>query len=110
MAIQTKKMTASEFLELPVSNLPHELLNGEEIMSPAPTIEHQRLLFRIAQLLARLVPNGEVFVAPLDVYFDETNVVQPDIVWIAAGSACVPVEGKYFKGGPDLLVAIFTPG
>lgn len=110
MAIQTRKITANEFLELPISNLPHELLDGEEIMSPAPTIEHQRVLFRIAQLLAGIIPNGEVFLAPLDLYLDESNVVQPDIVWIAEGSTCIPIEGKYFKGAPDLVVEIFSPG
>ncbi len=110
MAIQTRKITASEFLKLPVSNLPHELLNGEEIMSPAPSIEHQETSARIFQLLIRLIPNGKVLYAPLDLYFDESNVVQPDIMWIAAGSACVPFEGKYFKGAPDLIVEILSPG
>jgi Uma2 family endonuclease len=110
MAIQTRKITATEFLELPVSSLPHELLDGEEIMSPAPTIEHQRVLFRLAQFLAGIVPNGEVFLSPLDLYLDEVNVVQPDIVWIATNSNCIPVEGKYFKGAPELVVEIFSPG
>src|SRR5450755_4360772 len=69
MAIRTQKMTASEFLAQPVSNLPHELINGEEIMSPSPTVIHQRLVRLVFKLLERSIPNGEVFFAPLDVYW-----------------------------------------
>jgi Uma2 family endonuclease len=110
MTIQTRKITANEFLELPESNLPHELLDGEEIMSPAPTIGHQETSGLIYQLLLRLIPNGKVLYSPLDVYLDDFNVVQPDLVWIADGGVCKPVEGKYFKGAPDLVVEIFSPG
>ena len=51
MSIQTRKMSANEFLALPVSNLPLELINGEAIMSPSPSVAHQRLLARLFDLL-----------------------------------------------------------
>jgi len=47
---------------------------------------HQRVLFRVAKLIERLIPNGEVLIAPMDVYFDEQNVPQPDVFWIASNS------------------------
>ena len=110
MAIELKRMTASEFLALPETTLPHELLNGEVTMSPAPTLEHQRLLLRLAKLVEHIVPNGEVFITPVDVYLDESNVLQPDLVWVAEGSAAKSVDNKYLKGAPDLVVEIFSPG
>jgi Uma2 family endonuclease len=110
MATETRKMTASEFLQLPVSNLPHELINGEEVMAPAPTGNHQRVLLEAAILLKRLVPNGEVLIAPVDVYLDDLDIVQPDIVWVAEGSHCTWVEDKHLRGAPDLVVEIFSPG
>ena len=110
MAIELKRMTASEFLALPETTLPHELLNGEVTMSPAPTLEHQRLLLRLAKLLERIVPNEEVFITPVDLYLDESNVLQPDLVWVAEGSAVKSLDIKYLKGAPDLVVEIFSPG
>src|SRR5215212_9009481 len=110
MSVQTRKMTASEFLALPVSNMPHELINGEAIMSPSPSVAHQRLLARLFDILRKLVPNGEVFLAPLDVYLDDTNIVQPDLLWVAADNTNILIEDNLLRGAPDLTVEIFSPG
>jgi Uma2 family endonuclease len=110
MAVQTRRITARDFLALPTTNLPHELIHGEEIMSPSPTLSHQLLSSRLFKLLERLVPDGIVLYAPLDVYLDEENVVQPDVLWAAAGGVCKPVADKYLSGAPDLTVEILSPG
>ncbi len=60
-------------------------------------------------MLDRLIPDGEVFVAPLDVYLDEVNIVQPDVMWIAADSQCVEVEGRHLRGAPKLGLAVLSP-
>lgn len=110
MAEQTNiRMTAAEFFELPESNQPTELLDGELIMSPAPIPLHQRLTRHLYDLLAKLIPNGEIFFAPTDVHFDEFNVAQPDLLWIAENSRC-KVGAKYLEGPPDLIIEIFSPG
>src|SRR5258708_4282463 len=98
MTTQTQKMSAKTFLALPVSNLPHELLHGEEMMSLSPSKNHQRVSFRLAKLIERLIPNGEVFYAPVDVYFDDENIVQTDVLWVAEDSLCTWVEDKYLQG------------
>ncbi len=77
MAVQTR-MTANEFLTLPETNLPTELINGEVIMSPSPEVYHQDVVLEVALLLRQRVPNGKVHIAPLDVHLDDNNVVQPD--------------------------------
>ncbi len=110
MAVQTRRMTAHEFLALPTTNLPHELIHGEEIMSPSPTLSHQRLSSRLFKLIERLAPGGTVLYAPLDVYLDEENVAQPDVFWATEGGTCKLVEGKYLSGAPDLTVEILSPG
>jgi Uma2 family endonuclease len=107
MAVQTR-MTAAEYLALPETTQRSDLINGEIIMSPAPTVEHQRLVGRLFNLLQRLVPNGEVFLTPLDVYLDDENVVQPDVMWVAADSKCV-AESNYLSGAPDLVVEVLSP-
>ncbi|MCA0454276.1 MAG: Uma2 family endonuclease [Chloroflexi bacterium] len=110
------RMTAAEYLQMPESNQRTELLDGvfsrygEDEMSPAPVNDHQRLVRRSSRVLEDLIPNGEVFTAPSDVHFDELNVVQPDIFWVAEDSQCVEVDGKYWCGAPDLIIEVLSPG
>jgi Uma2 family endonuclease len=107
--VEKLRMTAAEFFELPESNLPVELIKGEVIMSPAPVPKHQRVSRKSLLVLENLIPNGELFYSPIDVYLDEDNVPQPDIVWVAADSRCV-ISEKRLEGPPDLIVEIFSPG
>ena len=110
MIDQTRtRMTAAEFFERPETNQFEELLEGELIVSPAPTPNHQRLVGNLYFLLRQIVPNGEVLIGPVDVYLDADNVAQPDILWVAEGSRCVITE-KRLEGPPDLMIEIFSPG
>lgn len=109
MAVQAR-MTASEFLALPESSLPVELINGEVFMSPAPELNHQDIVLRLALLIKQRLQGGKVYVAPVDVHLDDANVVQPDVLWIAPESACIAVEGKRLQGAPDFVVEVFSPG
>jgi Uma2 family endonuclease len=109
MVEQTKvRMTAAEFFQLPETTEPIELIDGELIVSPTPIPKHQRVSGRSFILLEKLIPNGELFYAPMEVYFDDENIPQPDILWIAANSRCVVGE-KRLEGPPDLIVEIFSP-
>jgi Uma2 family endonuclease len=110
MVIQTR-ITAREFLALPETMLPHELIEGEEIMSPAPSVDHQRLIARVYELIRQIAPNGEVFLSPVDIYLDDDNVVQPDVFWVSQGGACVISQDRnYMRGAPDLVVEVISPG
>ncbi len=110
------RITASEYLQMPETNQRTELLDGQLIVyggddvSPAPVNEHQRLVRRGTHVLDDLIPNGEIFTAPTDVHFDEVNVVQPDIFWVAENSQCVEMDGKYWYGAPDLIIEVLSPG
>ena len=103
------RMTAEQFFQLVESNQPTELIEGEVIVSPSPIVMHQRISRQLVALLLRVIPNGELFFAPMDVYFDAQNVLQPDVIWVAENSQCTIGE-KYLDGPPDLLVEIFSPG
>lgn len=93
----TRRITASEYLQMPESNQRTELLDGqliiygEDVVGPAPVNDHQRLVRRGSRVLENLITNGEVFTAPTDVHFDELNVTQPDIFGVAENSRCVEV-------------------
>jgi Uma2 family endonuclease len=104
----TTRMTAAEFLALPETNQPTELLNGVMIVSPSPVPNHQLTSNHLEMLVVALMPNGTMFHAPIDLYLDDANIPQPDIVWIAENSRCV-IGKKYLEGPPELVIEIFSP-
>lgn len=111
MAEQIKtRMTAAEFLELPETNLPRQLLNGEVIEMNAPMLDHQKCVLNIALLFKQAAQRlgGEAYVSPVDVYFDELNVPQPDVIYLAPGSACQPEGLQRLSGPPDLIAEVLS--
>src|SRR3954466_228677 len=104
MAVQSK-MTAEEFLQLPESLTLTELIDGEIIVAPAPETGHQISAARGYDTIKALAPGGIVLFSPLDVYLDEHDIVQPDVLWISPESNC-KIELKYISGAPDLVVEV----
>lgn len=104
-----KPMTADEYFARPETMLPEQLLDGELIMSPAPTFAHQVASRNLLNLVQALIPNGDVFYSPVDIWLDERNVVQPDLFWLAGSSRCQLIKGRLF-GPPELVVEILSPG
>jgi len=92
----------------------YELLEGDLIMSPAPTTLHQRILLNLAFFFAshcRQTNLGEIFFSPIDVVFgsgDEREVVQPDLIFIASTRQQI-ITPKEIQGAPDLIVEILSP-
>jgi Uma2 family endonuclease len=109
-SISTQKMTASDYLSLPETTQPTELIDGKVIMAPAPADIHQQLVTRFVIAINTAQPNGSLRVAPIDVQLDMKTVVQPDVMWVGPDSACKLIDDKYWDGPPDLVVKIFSPG
>lgn len=89
----------------------YELLNGEIVVSAAPTWMHQI----VSQTLNRLIDGwvvqnekGIALVAPVDIVFDRQNVLQPDLIYVGPNNPGRVVEGR-FHGAPDLAVEIISP-
>jgi Uma2 family endonuclease len=105
------KKTVKDYIELPEGPPYYQLIEGELIMSPAPSYSHQRTVGRVFLKLSRLSEEkglGEVLISPIDVYLDEKNVFQPDIaVLLKEGKA--KVEEKGIFGPPDVVVEILSP-
>lgn len=111
MVFQTRqRMTAEEYRQLPETSQRMELIEGELIVSPSVVTGHQRAVGNTYYILRDDdVPPGEAFMAPLDVYFDDENVFQPDVFWVAKDNdRCVERDG-YFYGPPDLVIEVLLP-
>lgn len=91
---------------------PYQLIAGELTMTPAPTPYHQQVAIRLEYLLVDYLSVkqkvAEVLHAPIDVYFDEHEVYQPDIIAINQDRLEIIGEAK-IEGAPDLVVEILSP-
>lgn len=99
-----------DFLRLEESNLPCELINGELFMSPAPNFTHQVVLSNLNDILkghARTI-GAIVAFSPVDVYLDNKNVFQPDLLLVKKENLAIITE-RGLQGAPDLAVEIISP-
>src|SRR4051794_32423341 len=107
--VDITRVTAAEFEEMTAHDERRfELIDGEVIEMAPPKIVHQRLSRRLTRLVDDLKPDGEVFYAPIEVYLDEYNIPQPDVVWVSANSIC-KIEELRLVGEPDLVIGILSP-
>ena len=87
IATTQKQYTVRDYKQLEEGD-PHQLINGELVAlgEPSPTYGHQEVsgdIFTQIRVFLKEKPIGKVICAPLDVYFDENNVLQPDIIYIS---------------------------
>jgi len=98
-----------DYAKLP-EGAPYQLVGGRLVMTLAPSTHHQDTSMRLSVKLAGLVMEkdlGKVFCAPIDVYFEETETYQPDIIFISKQRVHI-IESERVKGAPDLVVEILS--
>jgi Uma2 family endonuclease len=107
--IEKKKYTYEDYLKTPEDER-YELIEGEMLMTPSPITRHQRISRELEFEILKFVREnalGEVFDAPYDVYLDDENVVQPDILFISKDRLNIIGE-KNIQGAPDLVIEIIS--
>ncbi|MBI3600412.1 MAG: Uma2 family endonuclease [Nitrospinae bacterium] len=85
-----------------------EVIDGKAYdMSPSPTFRHQNIVVNFGGLLRTKLISGfcRVCVAPLDVYFDDYNFVQPDVFVVCDKNK---IKDRIY-GAPDLIVEVLSP-
>jgi Uma2 family endonuclease len=109
MYAKTKKYTYEDYSRLE-EGAPYQLIDGELIMSPPPTVYHQQILLKISILLSNYLEKnkiGFVLTSPMDVYFDKHETYQPDIIFISNARKKIIGEKK-IEGAPDLVIEILS--
>jgi Uma2 family endonuclease len=104
---EKKRYTYEDYLKTPEDER-YELIEGELLMTPSPVTKHQRISRELEFEILKFVREndlGEVFYAPYDVYLDDENVVQPDILFISKERLNIIGE-KNIQGAPDLVIEI----
>jgi Uma2 family endonuclease len=108
---KTKRLwTYAEMVaELPETNQPVELWNGELIRSPAPHPNHQEITLNFALALKEFVTHkkpGKVYASPVDVVLTPRRVVQPDVLFIS--KARLGIVKNCIDGVPDLAMEVVS--
>ena len=77
-------VSEAEFLALPETTLRQELLDGEVLVPPSPTVWHQELLGRVVTALrgwaSETGARATIIQAPIDVRFGPNRILQPDAI------------------------------
>ncbi len=99
-----------------VRNIPddgtrYETVHGELLVTPVPRAWHQRIVLRLARMLADYVEQqivGEAFVSPADISWSPDTLVQPDVFVVNLEEAR---KGEWSSMKNLLLVVeVLSPG
>ena len=104
------KFTYDDYLNTPEDKR-YELLDGDLVALASPEEFHQRVSILLgAKLVQFVVENrlGRVYHAPFDVVLSNTDVVQPDLIFVSNERADI-ITPANIQGAPDLVVEILSP-
>lgn len=111
MPAATHRTTYGEIRRMPHDGKRYELIDGEVYVTPSPNTKHQRVVGNLYLALREFVDEhglGDVYLAPLDVVFDEYDVLQPDLLFVSSARRSIIGEDNV-TAAPDLVVEILSP-
>lgn len=107
------RLTYDDLVRMPDDGMRHEIIDGVHYVTPTPIVRHQKLVGRLHVAIANyLEPRpgaGEVYLAPLDTVFSPWDIVEPDLLFVAADQMGIVTEPN-IQGAPALVVEILSPG
>lgn len=104
-----RKLGYDDLLGMPDDGLIREILDGELVVTPAPSPLHQRVSKRLQRQLEDYFEArglGEVFNAPLDAILGPHDVVEPDILIVTDTAT---ISTRAIERAPMLVVEILSP-
>ena len=108
-----RRASVEEFWLLPESVLPTEYIDGEIVLAPAPTVQHQMVQGNLYYTLRTFVQEkggGWIFGPPLDIVMPTGEVVRPDVFFLNARQTERVRRAKRVEEVPPFLVEILSPG
>lgn len=87
-----------------------ELIRGRLIKSPSPTPLHQIVVSSLSRVLERAeeASGGLMLISPMDVFFSDDTILQPDLLYITKSRRNIVRE--HITGPPDLVIEVLSPG
>lgn len=108
----TPLLTIDDLIALPDDGNTYELIEGELIVSSAPSLTHQRVIANLLHLIMSYLAGnavGEVFPTP-GVIFDRHNSVIPDLVLLTNEQLEQVGAEPHIRLAPALAVEVVSPG
>lgn len=90
---------------------PYQLIDGDLVMAPAPSFQHQSIVWELGAQMKRFAEERELGVvvgAPVDVYLSESEAYQPDLLFISSERQSIITE-EGVEGAPDLVAEVLSP-
>ena len=112
--IELRKLTVADFRDKEFDDNDtswYELINGELVKKSSPTPRHQEVSAELNDLLRTYIKQnklGRVYYAPIDVFLDGYNTVQPDLLLVLANQSAI-VTKNGIEGTPSLIIEIISP-
>ena len=103
--------TVENYKILPETGPRYQLIEGDLYMAPAPNRYHQDISRNLEYILLDYLeehPIGKLYHAPFDVYLDEYDVFQPDIIFVSNARLTILTDAGA-EGAPDFVVEILSP-
>src|SRR3569833_931125 len=111
LTAEKKKYTVEDYMMLDVG-VPFQLIYYDLVMSPSPTPAHQDISVRIVNAIFNFLESkndlGFLVSAPMDVKFDDGNILQPDVLYVS-GERKAEIVKERVEGAPDMVVEILSP-
>ncbi len=88
-----------------------ELIDGEFLVTPAPSLRHQEISMNLSLILGpqvRRLKLGKLFAAPFDAILSPHDVVQPDLLFLSTES--LKCASPRLEGPPDVAIEILSKG
>lgn len=97
--------------EIPATNQPHELWDGELVTMPSPSIIHQKVAFAFHRAIDDWVTArqlGQVIGAPIDMVLSPHRAAQPDVLFVAQDRLSILED--VVRGPADLVAEVVSLG
>ena len=114
MVAELKQISIHEFRQMEYDEDDrdfYELINGYVVRKSTPKPSHQTISINLCMILCNYLENrrlGNLFAAPIDVFLNDLNAVQPDLVFIPTENQAMITDDGII-GIPDLMIEIISP-
>ncbi|MFI5268248.1 MAG: Uma2 family endonuclease [Chloroflexota bacterium] len=105
------KLTYSRYMELPDTDpYEHEMIAGEEFVSPSLNYRHQWIRDRLCALLWVFVNERRLgaVVSPVDLYYSEEDYVSPDISFFNLAQHGQLLDQQKIRLAPPLAIEVLS--
>ena len=106
-------MTYADYVKID-DDVRYELIDGVLYNMAAPKVTHQRISFRLSNMLGDFLQGKscEAFYAPIDVRLNankaDDTVVQPDIL-VLCDKTKIDSKDRSIIGAPDMIIEVLSP-